>query len=71
MKPLDCLFILAILAEMTEVLVLEATVLIALTFAITYYRYYEISIIHKGEYSVGYKHRQVQEQELGVFYPTK
>ena len=56
---------------MTEVLVLEATVLIALTFAITYFRYYEISIIHKGEYSVGYKHRQVQGQELGVFYPTK
>ena len=56
---------------MTEVLVLEATVLIALTFAITYYRYYEISIIHKGDYNVGYKHRLVQGQELGVFYPTK
>ena len=56
---------------MTEVLVLETAVIIALTFAVTYYHYYEISIIHKGEYSVGYKHRQVQGQELGVFYPTK
>ena len=56
---------------MTEVLVLEATVLIALTFAMTYFCYYEISIIHKGEYSVGYKHRLVQGQEIGVFYPTQ
>jgi hypothetical protein len=56
---------------MIDVLVLEATVLIALTFAMTYFSYYEISIIHKGDYNVGYKHRLVQGQELAVFYPTK
>ncbi len=69
-KPLDGLFILAILVGMTDMLFLEAPILIALTFTITYFHYYEISIIHKGQHNVGYMHRKVQEQELGVFYPT-
>ena len=55
---------------MTGILILEVIILIALTFAITYFHYYEISIIHKGDYNVGYKYRQVQGQDLGIFYPT-
>jgi hypothetical protein len=69
-KPLDWLFILAVLAGQTQMLLAEAVVMAALTFTITYFYFYEISIIHKGKYNVGYKYTQIQAQKLGVFYPT-